>query len=125
MKLLKLVPDDTNIGFLKWRNIALIFSIITMIASIALVATRGLNFGVDFIGGQMIQATFTESETAPITELRSSIGALGYGDATIQRFGAENEIAIRMGLPEEAETRPEAANEMTARIVAGGGGWSS
>ena len=118
MRLLKLVPDDTNIGFLKWRNIAIAISVLTMIASIALVATKGLNFGVDFVGGQMIQATFTESETAPITELRESIGGLGYGEATIQRFGEDNEISIRMRLPEEAETRPEAANEMTAQIVA-------
>ncbi len=117
MRLLKLVPDDTNIGFLKWRNIAMAFSILTIIASIGLVAAKGLNFGVDFIGGQMIQATFTETETAPIPELRDRIGALGYGDATIQRFGDDNEVSIRMRLPADAESRPEAANEMTAKIV--------
>ncbi|VWX56358.1 protein translocase subunit SecF [Sphingorhabdus sp. 109] len=118
MKLLKLVPDDTNFRFLKWRNIAMAFSILTIIASIGLVAAKGLNFGVDFIGGQMIQATFTETETAPITELRESVGALGYGEATIQRFGDANEVSIRMRLPAEAESRPEAANEMTEKIVA-------
>jgi len=118
MRLLKLVPDDTNIGFLKWRNIAMAFSILTIIASIGLVAAKGLNFGVDFIGGQMIQATFTETETAPIGELRDSIGALGYGEATIQRFGDDNEVSIRMRLPAEAESRPEAASEMTQKIVA-------
>jgi preprotein translocase subunit SecF len=118
MRLLKLVPDDTNIGFLKWRNIAMAFSILTIIASIGLVAAKGLNFGVDFIGGQMIQATFTETENAPITELRESIGGLGYGEATIQRFGDANEVSIRMRLPAEAESRPEAANEMTEKIVA-------
>ncbi len=118
MRLLKLVPDDTNIGFLKWRNIAMAFSILTIIASIGLVAAKGLNFGVDFIGGQMIQATFTETETAPIAELRDSIGALGYGEATIQRFGDDNEVSIRMRLPAEAESRPEAASEMTEKIVA-------
>jgi preprotein translocase subunit SecF len=117
MRLLKLVPDDTNIGFLKWRNIAMAFSILTIIASLGLVASKGLNFGVDFIGGQMIQATFTETETAPISELRDSIGGLGYGDATIQRFGDANEVSIRMRLPTEAESRPEAANEMTEKIV--------
>ncbi|WP_339689408.1 protein translocase subunit SecF [uncultured Parasphingorhabdus sp.] len=117
MRLLKLVPDDTNIGFLKWRNIAMAFSILTIIASIGLVAAKGLNFGVDFIGGQMIQATFTETETAPIPELRDRIGALGYGDATIQRFGDDNEVSIRMRLPADAESRPEAANEMTEKIV--------
>mgnify|MGYP003630871746 FL=1 len=117
MKLLKLVPDDTNIGFLKWRNIAMAFSILTIIASIGLVAAKGLNFGVDFIGGQMIQATFTETETAPIAELRDRIGGLGYGEATIQRFGDANEVSIRMRLPAEAESRPEAAAEMTEKIV--------
>lgn len=117
MKLLKLVPDDTNIRFLKWRNIAMAFSFLTIIASLALVGTKGLNFGVDFIGGQMIQATFTETETAPVSELRDSIGSLGYGDATIQRFGDPNEVSIRMRLPDEAESRPEAAAEMTAKIV--------
>ena len=50
MKLLKLVPDSTNIQFLKFRNIAIIFSIILTVASITLTATRGLNFGVDFAG---------------------------------------------------------------------------
>ncbi|ATW05255.1 protein translocase subunit SecF [Sphingorhabdus sp. YGSMI21] len=117
MKLIKLVPDDTNISFLKWRNIAMAFSILTIIASIGLVAAKGLNFGVDFIGGQMIQATFTETETAPISELRDRIGGLGYGEATIQRFGDANEVSIRMRLPAEAESRPEAANEMTEKIV--------
>ncbi|WP_417595106.1 protein translocase subunit SecF [Parasphingorhabdus sp.] len=117
MKLLKLVPDDTNIGFLKWRNIAMAFSILTIIASLGLVAAKGLNFGVDFIGGQMIQATFTETETAPIAELRDRIGGLGYGEATIQRFGDANEVSIRMRLPAEAESRPEAAAEMTEKIV--------
>ena len=117
MRLLKLVPDDTNIGFLKWRNIAMAFSILTIIASIGLVAAKGLNFGVDFVGGQMIQATFTETETAPISELRDRIGGLGYGEATIQRFGDANEVSIRMRLPAEAESRPEAANEMTEKIV--------
>ncbi len=65
MKLLKLVPDDTNIDFLKWRVPAFVLSLLLMAASIGAVATQGLNFGVDFIGGQMIRATFTEAAAAP------------------------------------------------------------
>ncbi len=118
MRLLKLVPDDTNIAFLKWRNIAMAISFLTIIASIALVVTRGLNFGVDFVGGQMIQATFTESTEAPVGELRETVGSLGYGDPTIQRFGEANQVSIRMRLPEETEGRPEAADEMTEAITA-------
>jgi len=117
IKLLKLVPDNTNIGFLKWRNIAVGISLLMIIGSFALVAMKGLNFGVDFVGGQMIQVTFKDREAAPVAELRESIGGLGYGNATIQRLGEENQISIRMRLPDEAVERPEAANEMTAEIV--------
>lgn len=117
MKLLKLVPDNTNIGFLRWRNIAVGISLLMIIGSFALVATKGLNFGVDFVGGQMIQVTFQDREEAPVSELRESIGGLGYGEATIQRFGEPNQVSIRMRLPDEAQERPEAANEMTAAIV--------
>jgi preprotein translocase subunit SecF len=118
MKLLKLVPDDTNIHFLKWRNIAFSISILLMIASVALMATRGLNYGVDFIGGQMIRTTFVGEKVAPVEELRETVGSLGYGDPTIQRFGAENQVSIRMKLPDGADKKPELANTMADKIVA-------
>ena len=117
MKLLKLVPDDTNIQFLKWRTWAFAISLALMAASIGLVATKGLNFGVDFIGGQMIRATFTQAATAPITELRDKVSTLGYGEPTIQRFGQENQVSIRMKLPAGADKNPELSNTMADRIT--------
>ncbi len=118
MKLLKLVPDDTNIQFLKWRTWAFAISLVLMAASIGLVATKGLNFGVDFIGGQMIRATFTQTAIAPITELREKVTTLGYGEPTIQRFGQENQVSIRMKLPEGADKNPELSNMMSSKITA-------
>jgi len=118
MKLLKLVPDDTNIQFLKWRTWAFAISLVLMAASIGLVATKGLNFGVDFIGGQMIRATFTQTAIAPITELREKVTTLGYGEPTIQRFGQENQVSIRMKLPEGADKNPELSNTMASKITA-------
>ena len=118
MKLLKLVPDDTNIGFLKWRTWAFAISLVLMAASIGLVATKGLNFGVDFIGGQMVRATFTQAQVAPITELREKVTTLGYGEPTIQRFGQENQVSIRMKLPEGADKNPELSNTMANKITA-------
>lgn len=117
MKLLKLVPDNTNIRFMKWRNIAIILSILLTIASVVFVAQRGLNLGVDFVGGQMIRTTFTESAEAPIADLRETVGALGYGDPIIQRFGQPNEVSIRMRLPEGAAEKPELANQMADQIT--------
>ncbi len=118
MKLIKLIPDDTNIQFLKWRNVAYAISILLMIASVALVATRGLNFGVDFIGGQMVRVTFEKSAAAPVEELREQIDDLGYGEPIIQRFGKENEVSIRMKLPEGADKDPALADTMAKKIVA-------
>ncbi len=118
MKLLKLVPDDTNIRFLRWRMPFYIVSVLLMIASWALVATQGLNYGVDFAGGQEIRATFVGEEEAPVAELRQTVGALEeVEDPVIQRFGAENQVSIRVKLPPEAEGDPGFADAMTQKIT--------
>jgi preprotein translocase subunit SecF len=118
MKLLKLVPDDTNIKFLKWRVPFYIFSLLLIAASWALVFTQGLNYGVDFAGGQEIRVTFVGQEEAPIPDVRQTVGSLpNVGDPVIQRFGAANEISIRVKLPPEAEGDKEFADRMTREIT--------
>ena len=119
MRLLKLVPDDTNIKFLRWRVPFYVVSILLMIASWALVFTQGLNYGVDFAGGQEIRATFVGGGGAPVAELRETISALDeVEDPVIQRFGAPNEVSIRVKLPPEAEGDPGFADAMTQKITA-------
>ncbi|HEY0165274.1 MAG TPA: protein translocase subunit SecF, partial [Sphingomicrobium sp.] len=54
MRLLKLIPDNTNIDFMRWRNLALVLSILVTVASLVIVGVRGLNLGIDFVGGQMV-----------------------------------------------------------------------
>ena len=118
MKLLKLVPDDTNIKFLRFRVPFFAVSVVLTIASWVAVLTMGLNLGVDFAGGQEIRATFTQSATAPVNELRDTITALdAVEDPVVQRFGEPNEVSIRVKLPPEAEGNPEFANQMTDQIV--------
>ncbi|MXO64315.1 protein translocase subunit SecF [Altericroceibacterium endophyticum] len=117
MRLLKLVPEDTNIHFLKWRLPFYIVSCLLIAASWGLVMTKGLNYGVDFAGGQEIRATFTESPEAPISDLRDQVGELGYGDPIIQRFGNPNEVSIRVKLPESAEGNAGAAEAISQRII--------
>ena len=117
MKLLKLVPDNTNIDFLKWRVPFYVVSLLLMAASIALISVKGLNLGVDFVGGQMIRVTFEQSAAAPIEELREDIGRLGFGDPIVQKFGKPNEISIRMRLPEGSEGDPGLADAMAKKIT--------
>ncbi len=118
MRLLKLVPADTNINFLRLRVPFYIVSVLLMIASWALVFTNGLNYGVDFAGGQEIRATFVGEAVAPVSEVRGTVSALpAVSDPVIQRFGAENQISIRVKLPPEAEGNPEFAAELTRAIT--------
>jgi preprotein translocase subunit SecF len=117
MRLLKLVPDNTNIDFMKWRNLALILSILVTAAAIALVFTRGLNLGVDFVGGQSIRVTF--SQPPQLDDLRDRVNGLGHGEANLQELGAPNVIAIRMPLPEGGETAAaQAASQVRTVITA-------
>ena len=113
MKLLKLVPDNTNIDFMKWRNIALILSIIATVASLALVGVKGLNLGVDFVGGQLIRATFPAQVN--VERLRSDVGRLELGDASIQESGGPTSYQIRLPRPEGGEA---AANQAASRVRA-------
>ena len=85
MKLLKLVPDNTNIDFMRWRNVGLILSLLLTVASLLLVGFKCLNLGVDFLGGQMIRVTF--SQPVDVGQLRDRVGGLNLGDASIQETG--------------------------------------
>ena len=118
MKLLKLVPDDTNIHFLRWRVPFYIVSVILMILSWVAVFTMGLNYGVDFAGGQEVRLTFQERQEAPIPQLRDLVGDLGYGEPVVQEFGQPNQVSIRVPLPEDVENTPGAATEIGNKVIA-------
>ncbi|MDP9422894.1 MAG: protein translocase subunit SecF [Pseudomonadota bacterium] len=111
MKLLKLVPDNTNIDFMKWRNVALFLSILLTVASLALVAYRGLNLGIDFVGGQVVRATF--AQPVDIEDLRGRVGQLNVGEASIQEFGDNRTYQIRLPKPEGPEA---AANQVVTAV---------
>jgi preprotein translocase subunit SecF len=118
MKLLKLVPDNTNIRFLKLRVPFFVFSLVLILGSWTAVAVNGLNFGVDFAGGQEVRMTFQSRQTAPIASLRELVGGLGYGEPVVQEFGAPNQVSIRVPLPEGAEDTPGAATVIGDKVIA-------
>ncbi|QIG79335.1 protein translocase subunit SecF [Stakelama tenebrarum] len=116
MRPLKLVPENTNIDFLRLRTVFMAVSILLIVASIALVAIRGLNFGVDFAGGQMVRVTF--AQPVPINQVRERIDGLGLGESAIQQFGDARDVAIRMPLPEGgAEATDEQGDQLRAFIT--------
>jgi preprotein translocase subunit SecF len=118
MKLLKLVPDNTNIKFLKLRIPFFVLSLVLILGSWTAVAVNGLNFGVDFAGGQEVRMTFQQREQAPIPSLRELVGRLGYGEPVVQEFGGPQSVSIRVALPEGAEDTPGAATAIGDKVIA-------
>ncbi|QXQ04825.1 protein translocase subunit SecF [Sphingosinicellaceae bacterium] len=95
---LKLVPDNTNIGFVRMRYLAFGLTLLLTIGSIALLATRGLNLGVDFRGGLTMETQF--ASPPPLDRLRIEVDSLGVGQAALQEFGNARTILIRLPLPD-------------------------
>ena len=107
MKLLKLVPDNTNIDFMRWRNLALILSVLATVASLALVGVKGLNLGIDFVGGQVVRTNFAQA--VDIEDLRGRVTALNLGEASIQQLTDARTYQVRLPKPEGSEAAASAA----------------
>lgn len=107
MHLLRLIPEETHISFMRLRRVTLPLSAALSVLSIALFFVVGLNFGIDFKGGSLIEVQTKESP-ANIVELRNRIGSLGLGDVQIQEFGAPDEVLIRVVEQEGGELAQQA-----------------
>ncbi len=94
MKPLHLVPDDVNVPFLKFRKIFYIVSLAMVLVSVGLFLTKGLNFGIDFRGGILVE--IKTDGPADIGALRDNLGSLGLGDVSIQEFGEPDDVLIQL-----------------------------
>lgn len=118
---LKLIPDDTTFDFMGLRKIAVGFSLILILASLAVTATVGLNFGIDFRGGVMIEAR-TEGP-ADIGAIRTAAGSLGLGDVAVQEFGAPNDVLIRIEAQDgEGDAQMQVVGEVEKALTEAIGG---
>jgi len=92
---LKIIPDDTSIPFVKLFKLGFVFSIILVLLSIGSFLYQGLNLGIDFKGGILIEAK-SKQGNADVENLRSVLGGESYGEVAIQLFGAKDEVLIRI-----------------------------
>jgi len=95
VRLLRIVPDDTKFDFMRFRRISFPISAVLSIAAILLFFFHGLNFGIDFVGGTLMEVQ-TKSGPADIGQMRSTIDSLHLGDFQLQQFGAPDDVLIRI-----------------------------
>jgi preprotein translocase subunit SecF len=114
MRLLKLVPDNTNIGFTAVRNWAFGLTALLTVLAVGVTFARGLNLGVDFVGGLMIEAQFPQKPQ--LDTVRATVDKLGDGEASLQQFGGPNNVSIRLPLPKS--TDEGATNAVVNRVKA-------
>jgi len=95
VRLLRIVPDDTKFDFMRFRRISSPVSALLSIAAILLYFFHGLNFGIDFVGGTLMEVQ-AKAGPADLAKMRSTIGGLHLGDFQLQQFGAPNDVLIRI-----------------------------
>jgi preprotein translocase subunit SecF len=94
VRLLRIVPDDTKFDFMRFRRISFPISALMSILAITLYFTHGLNFGIDFSGGTLIEIQ-TKAPKADIAKMRTTLNGLGLGEVHLQEFGSPNDVLIR------------------------------
>lgn len=112
---MRLIKQKTNIDFMGRRKLALGLSTVLVIASLVILPTFGLNFGLDFTGGTEVEVRFQQAPN--VSEVRQSLSNAGMPDATVQRFGSSVDLLVRIP-PFEGESESDAAEQATQVIEA-------
>ena len=101
MALIRKLPVEPNLNFMGRRALFLLVSLAIVIGSAGLFLTKGLNLGVDFRGGILLEVR--TPEPADLGALRDRLGSLGIGDVTLQQFGEPTDVLINISRPEGDE----------------------
>jgi preprotein translocase subunit SecF len=88
-------PHNTRLPFMRYKGLCFTLSLVFMALSLGLYFTRGLNYGVDFKGGSLIEVQH-KGGPADLAAMREKLGGLGIGDVQIQTFGADTDVLIRV-----------------------------
>lgn len=114
---MRFLKKKTSIDFMRLGNAAVFLSAALILASIASLATRGLNFGLDFTGGTLIEVSYPNAPH--IADVRSNLANSGHADAVVQTFGAANEIVVRIPPRGEETSDAELSTEVLNALQQG------
>ncbi len=108
LPLLRIVPDDTKFDFMRFRRISFPISAALSIVAILLYFFHGLNFGIDFVGGTLIEVQ-SKSGPADLAKMRAALSGLGLGEVQLQEFGGPADVLIRVAQQPGGEAVQQAA----------------
>jgi len=114
---MRILKQKTNWDFMRLGNAAMLLSVAMILASIALLFGRGLNFGLDFTGGTLIEVSYPEAPR--ISDVRANLASGGHGDAVVQTFGAANEIVVRIPPRDSESSDAELSTEVLRALQQG------
>jgi preprotein translocase subunit SecF len=110
---MQLLKENTHFNFMSKRKIAAFFSVILVIASVVSLVMQGLNFGIDFTGGTMIELAYQEE--ADLNQIRQQLESANYERAVVQNFGSVHEVLVRLPAVESANMA-ELSNQVVAML---------
>lgn len=105
------ILKNPHINFMGSRKIAMVFSAVLLIASIASLAVQQLNFGIDFTGGISIEMHYKQD--ANLEQIRNTLGSNGFDDAVVQHFGTSTDVLIRLA-PREGENNAQVVENLVS-----------
>jgi preprotein translocase subunit SecF len=108
-----------TIDFMRWHKFGIAFSVALGVVSIVLFLSIGLNFGIDFKGGTLIEARVT-SGPADLAAMRAKLDALHIGEASLQNFGDPSEVLIRLPQQPGGDAEQQRAIEMARKALGSG-----
>jgi preprotein translocase subunit SecF len=108
----RLIPDDTKIAFVRYRYVAYVVSALLVLMSCLLLPTKGLNYGIDFRGGILIEVGMPPP-AADVGAMRAALSGLGLGEVALQTIGGEQNVMIRL---ERQEGGEDAQHQAVAAI---------
>ena len=116
-KPLHIVPAGTRINFMHYHKLTFAISVIMVLGSILLFFTRGLNYGIDFAGGILLEVR--SEQAVDLSDLRHKLDGLGLGEISLQQFGDANDVLVRVPMKDVADEKAQQTAVQTIKDTLG------